>query len=448
MDARSPLEQDSSDVGGAHQRRGSHSPIVKLASVSMLLIGSVVAIAVWPDTARDLAGWTVGLVSTLSGKSADRSGSAGSETGNATAAEPGFRPTKAQLAAFGIVTVQTTDFRPEGSAEGRIALNDDENVAVYSPYAGRVTKIAAKAGDDVRAGQPLFTVQVTDMVQAQNDFQSAINALNKAQEQLKLNQIIAERQKILFQAKAAALKDYQSAERDVISVQSDKQTAEAALEAVKNRLRILGKTDAEIAAFQKNSGMSPDTVIQAPIAGTVVQRKVGLGQYLNTGSDPVFTIGNLSTVWLIANVRESDIPRVRLGQSVAATVNGFGDRVFKARVTYMAASLDPATRRLAVRCEVENPDRELRPEMFARFAIVTGAAVTGPAVPESAVVQEGDRAHIWVLRPDGTIEAREIKLGLRNDTLLQVTEGLQTGEQIVSRGALFIDRAANGEKAS
>ncbi|PNB42317.1 efflux RND transporter periplasmic adaptor subunit, partial [Pseudomonas sp. FW305-130] len=88
---------------------------------------------------------------------------------------------------------------------------------------------------------------------------------------------------------------------DVISAQSDKQTAEAALEAVKNRLRILGKTDAEIAAFQKNSSMSPETVIRAPIAGTVVQRKVGLGQYLGTGSDPVFTIGDLATVWLIAN---------------------------------------------------------------------------------------------------------------------------------------------------
>ncbi|MGH1570963.1 efflux RND transporter periplasmic adaptor subunit [Methylobacterium sp. P31] len=419
-----------------------------MALASVFLIGGVVAVAVWPDTARDFAGWTLGFLSPLSGKLADRSGSAEPETGNTTAAERGFRPTKAQLAAFGILTVQAIEFRPEGSAEGRIALNDDENVPVYSPYAGRVTKIAAKAGDDVRAGQPLFTVEVTDMVQAQNDFQSAINALNKAQEQLKLNQTIAERQKILFQAKAAALKDYQSAENDVISAQSDKQTAEAALEAVKNRLRILGKTDTEIAAFQKNSRMSPDTVIQAPIAGTVVQRKVGLGQYLNTGSDPVFTIGNLSTVWLIANVRESDIPRVRLGQPVAATVNGFGDRVFKARVTYMAASLDPATRRLAVRCEVENPDRELRPEMFARFAIATGAAVTGPAVPESAVVQEGNGAHVWVLRPNGTVAAREIRLGLRSGDLLQVTEGLQAGEQIVSRGALFIDRAASGEKAS
>ncbi|MEL6059188.1 MULTISPECIES: efflux RND transporter periplasmic adaptor subunit [Methylobacterium] len=353
-----------------------------------------------------------------------------------------------QLASFGITSVQATEFRPQGLAEGRIALNDDDNVPVYSPYAGRVTKITAKAGDDVRAGQPLFTVEVTDMVQAQNDFQSAINALNKAQEQLKLNQIIAARQQVLFQAKAAALKDYQSAENDVISAQSDKQTAEAALEAVKNRLRILGKTDAEIAAFQKNSSMSPETVIRAPIAGTVVQRKVGLGQYLGTGSDPVFTIGDLATVWLIANVRESDIPRIRLGQPAVATVNGFGDRTFRARVTYMAASLDPATRRLAVRCEVENPDQELKPEMFARFAIITGDAVSGPAVPESAVVQEGDRAHVWVLRPDGAVEAREIKLGLRDGDLLQVTEGLQTGERIVSRGALFIDRAASGEKAS
>ena len=446
MDVRNQLRPDLLDAEAGTPLRPFGSPTLKIAAASMLLIGTVAAVAIWPDAARDVAGRTAALVTGLSGRRADRADA--SEPATTIAVERSFRPTPMQLASFGITSVQATEFRPQGLAEGRIALNDDDNVPVYSPYAGRVTKITAKAGDDVRAGQPLFTVEVTDMVQAQNDFQSAINALNKAQEQLKLNQIIAARQQVLFQAKAAALKDYQSAENDVISAQSDKQTAEAALEAVKNRLRILGKTDAEIAAFQKNSSMSPETVIREPIAGTVVQRKVGLGQYLGTGSDPVFTIGDLATVWLIANVRESDIPRIRLGQPAVATVNGFGDRTFRARVTYMAASLDPATRRLAVRCEVENPDQELKPEMFARFAIITGDAVSGPAVPESAVVQEGDRAHVWVLRPDGAVEAREIKLGLRDGDLLQVTEGLQTGERIVSRGALFIDRAASGEKAS
>ncbi|MEL6065261.1 efflux RND transporter periplasmic adaptor subunit [Methylobacterium sp. DCY52] len=436
------LRSDRCDVGAETRPTSSASPILKITAASMVLIGSVATVAIWPDAARDAASRTAEFLSGLSGSRAG--GSDAAEQATTSTAERSFRPTKAQLTSFGIITVQVAEFRPEGLAEGRIALNEDENVPVYSPYAGRVTKIAAKAGDDMKAGQPLFTVEVADMVQAQNDFQSAINALNKAQEQLKLNQIIAARQQVLYQAKAAALKDYQSAENDVISAQSSKQTAEVALEAVRNRLRILGKTDAEIAAFQKNSIMSPETVIRAPIGGTVVQRKVGLGQYLSTGSDPVFTIGNLSTVWLIANARESDIPRIRLGQPAVAIVNGFGDRVFKARVTYMAASLDPATRRLAVRCEVENPDRELKPEMFARFAIVTGDAVRGPAVPASAVVREGDRAHVWVLRPDGAIEAREIELGLRNDAILQVIEGLQTGEQIVSRGALFIDRATNG----
>ena len=436
MDMHNQFRPDFLDTENVKRSDLRLPPALTIAVVLMLVIGGVIAVAVWPDAARNFARGTAERLSGLFSSRAD----GGDATKRATTStfERSFRPTTAQLASFGIITVEATEFRPEGLAEGRIALNDDDNVPVFSPYAGRVTKIAAKAGDDVKAGQPLFTVEVTDMVQAQNDFQSAINALNKAQEQLKLNQTIAERQKILFQAKAAALKDYQSAENDVISAQSDKQTAEAALEAVKNRLRILGKTDAEIAAFQKNSTMSPETVIRAPIGGTVVQRKVGLGQYLNTGSDPVFTIGNLSTVWLIANVRESDIPRLRLDQPAVASVNGFGDRVFKARVTYMAASLDPATRRLAVRCEIENLGRELKPEMFARFAIVTGEPVSGPAVPENAVVHEGDRAHAWVARPDGAVEAREIKLGLRNGDLLQVTEGLQAGEQIVSRGALFI----------
>ncbi|MCJ2067347.1 efflux RND transporter periplasmic adaptor subunit [Methylobacterium sp. J-030] len=409
---------------------------------SVVLAGFVALAAVPPlrDRAAGLFREAAPLV-TGRGETADRP---------AEAAPPArtFRPTPAQRAALAIASVDRIAFVPESSAEGRIALNDDENVPVYSPYAGRVGRVLARAGEDVKANQLLFTVEASDMVQAQSDDQAAINALAKAREQLKLNRTIADRQRMLFQAKAAALKDYESAQNDVVSAESDATTAAAALEAVRNRLRILGKSDAEIAAFEAGGRMNAETEIRAPIAGTVVQRKLGLGQYLSASGDPQFVIGNLATVWLIADVREGDIARIRLGQPVVTTVNGFGARTFRAHVTYMAASLDPPTRRLAVRCEIENPDGELRAEMFGRFAIITGPAVSGPAVPDSAVVQEGDGAHVWVLLPDGAIEAREIKLGLRSGDRLQVTEGLKPGDQIVVRGALFIDRAANGEKAS
>jgi cobalt-zinc-cadmium efflux system membrane fusion protein len=425
---------------------GTKRTIATILAPLGLLICMVVAVSLWPAP-------VMSVVTGLSAAIRERLGTSEAESaagGDPRAGGPArlFRPSPAQRAALNIVPITAVSFRPEGTAEGRIALNEDDNVPVTSPYAGRVTKVLVRAGDEVKAGDVLLTLEATDMVQAQNDYQTALNTLAKATALLKLDQTIATRQQELFQAKAVALKDYQSAQNDVIGAQSDLKTAEAGLEAVKNRLRLLGKTDAEIAAFEKKGTLSPETQIRAPIAGTIVQRKVGLGQYLSTASDPVFVIGDLSTVWLVANVRESEIPRIRIGQEVEATVAGFGDRIFKARVNYLSASLDPATRRLAVRSEVENPDQVLKPEMFATFTIFTGPGQTAPAVPAAAIVYEGARAHVWIARPDGAIEARDVTLGLAARGMVQVTAGIAAGEAIVTRGAVFMDRATSGDKAS
>ena len=436
MDARNPLEHDVVAPPTGRRRRA----FVVLALVAVLCAVGAAAFLV-PERAR-------GALDAVTGLFGAGDQDPGADVAKAVPVERIFRPSKEQRAAFEILPVATQTFRPEGSAEGRIALNEDDNVPVASPYSGRVTKVQARAGDDVKAGDVLLTLEATDMVQAQNDYQAALNNLGKQQALLKLDQTIAARQQELFQARAVALKDYQSAQNDVIAAQSDLKTAEANLDAVKNRLRLLGKSDADIAAYEKNGRLNPETQIRAPIAGTIVQRKVGIGQYLSASSDPVFVIGDLSTVWLIANVRESEIPKIRIGQEVEAKVAGFGTRVFKARVNYMAASLDAATRRLAVRSEVDNPDRVLRPEMFATYTIVTGRGQPSPSVPLAAIVYEGERTHVWVARADGAVEARDIKLGLVNGDSAQVVEGLKAGEQIVTRGALFIDRAATGDKAS
>lgn len=411
-----------------------------------LLTGAVVAAGIWPGPTLGFITWAGASI--RAPFAAPDAPAADVVRTRAAPVARVFRPSPAQRAALGIVPVTVRSFRPEGMAEGRIALNDDENVPVTSPYAGRVTKVLVRAGDEVKAGDVLLTLEATDMLQAQSDYQAALNTIAKATALLKLDQTIAARQQELFQARAVALKDYQAAQNDVIGAQSDLRTAEASLDAVKNRLRLLGKTDAEIAAYEKKGTLSSETQIRAPIAGTIVQRKVGLGQYLSSSSDPVFVIGDLSTVWLVANVRESEIPRVRIGQEVAATVAGFGDRVFKARVDYLAASLDPATRRLAVRSQVENPDQVLKPEMFASFTLFTGPEQSAPAVPTGAIVYEGARAHVWVARPDGAIEARDITLGLTAGGMAQVTDGISAGESIVTRGAVFMDRATSGDKAS
>jgi cobalt-zinc-cadmium efflux system membrane fusion protein len=189
--------------------------------------------------------------------------------------------------------------------------------------------------------------------------------------------------------------------------------------------------------------MNPAAAIAAPIAGIVVDRQVGPGQYLQAGGGtPIFTIADPSSVWLLANVRETDSGLVRPGQAVEVHVLAYPNRVFKARVTHVAAVLDSVTHRLPVRAEIENLDAALKPEMFANFRILTSDASNSAAVPESAVVYEGSAAHVWVLKGDGLLVYRSIKTGRNNSGLVEVLDDLKPGERIVTKGGLFIDQAA------
>jgi len=133
---------------------------------------------------------------------------------------------------------------------------------------------------------------------------------------------------------------------------------------------------------------------------------------------------------------------VSIGQPVEVRVLAYPGRVFKARLTWIAPAIDVTTRRLPVRAEVENPDGALKPMMFASFSIITGGEVAAPAVPQSAVIYEGDKARVWVALDDGSVAARSITIGRASEGMVEVTQGLAAGEKIVASGTLFIDRAA------
>jgi cobalt-zinc-cadmium efflux system membrane fusion protein len=356
-----------------------------------------------------------------------------------------YRPSEAEWATLATETVQRQDFRTERVTEGKIAVDEDRATPIFSPYAGRVTKLLAKPGDSVTVGQPLFIVEATDMVQAQNDFIAAITAMNKARSHLDLAQIVEKRNKELYEGKAVALKEWQQAQAELVAAQNDVRSADTALEAARNRLRILGRSEEEIVAFQEKGRISPETPIFAPIGGTIVQRKVGPGQYVSAGSsDPVFVIGDLSTVWLTAYVRETEAASVRVGQEIEFTVLAHAGRVFRATLNYVAAVLDPTTRRLLVRATVDNADRLLKPEMYANVSIFTQDESAGVAVPRDALIYEGDAVRIWVAHEDKTIELRQITTGLTNGHMVQVVDGLVPGEHVITKGSLFIDRAASG----
>src|SRR6202140_2028982 len=222
-----------------------------------------------------------------------------------------YTPTPAEWATLTIEPVIERSFRAETVTEGKVAVDEDKSTPVFSPYAGRVMKLMVRPGDNVTQGQPLFVIEAADTVQAQNDFITAMTGLNKAKSALDLARIQYKRAKDLFEGKAVPLKDYQQAEATFIQAQNDLRSTQTALEAAHNKLRILGFTDEAISTFQDKGRIDPNTTIFSPIKGTVVQRKVGPGQYVNSGaSDPVFVIGDLSTVWLTAFVRETDASKV------------------------------------------------------------------------------------------------------------------------------------------
>jgi cobalt-zinc-cadmium efflux system membrane fusion protein len=356
-----------------------------------------------------------------------------------------YAPTPSEWASLTIEPVTERAFRAEHVTEGKIAVNEDRSTPVFSPYAGRVTKLMARPGDQVTQGQPLFIIEAADNVQAQNDFIGAMTGLNKAKSALDLAQIQDKRARDLFEGKAVPLKDFQQAQTNLIQAQNDQRSAETALEAARNKLRILGLTDEDIATFRQKGRINPETTIFSPIAGTVVQRKIGPGQYISAGaSDPVFVIGDLSTVWLTAFVRETDAALVSVGQEISFNVLALPGKPLTARINYVAAAIDPATRRLLVRATVDNPDGRLKPEMFANVTIYSASDHPAIAVPKQALIYEGDQVRLWVAHPDKSIELRQIKTGLANGNLVEVMGNLKPGEQVVTRGSLFIDRAASG----
>jgi len=356
-----------------------------------------------------------------------------------------YTPTPAEWASLTIQPVTERAFRAEHVTEGKIAVDEDRSTPVFSPYAGRVTKLLARPGDSVTQGQPLFVIEAADTVQAQNDFITAATGLNKARSALDLAQLQHKRAKDLFEGKAVPLKDFQQADATLIQAQNDLRSTETALEAARNKLRILGLTDDAISAFQEKGRINPETTIFAPIAGTVVQRKIGPGQYVNSGaSDPVFVIGDLSTVWLTAFVRETEASTVVVGQELTFNLLALPGRTLTGRINYVAAAIDPATRRLMVRATVDNASAQLKPEMFATVTIYAPDDQPSVGVPKQALIYEGDQVRVWVAHEDKSIELRQIKTGLANGDLVEVHGNLKPGEQIVTKGSLFIDRAASG----
>jgi cobalt-zinc-cadmium efflux system membrane fusion protein len=345
-----------------------------------------------------------------------------------------------QMHQLQIVKVENYAFRAQRSAIGQIGYNEDASTSVLTPFSGRVTRLIAKPGDQVKRGDPLLEIDSPEQLIPQNDFIAAQAAKRKAGSQHNLAQIVEKRVRDLHEGKAAPSKDLQAAEAQLASAENDVRSADTTLEAARARLRIVGRTEAEIAQLEQTGALNRVTTITAPIDGTVVSRKVGPGQHVKADSgEALYIIADLSTMWLKAQIFEQDIAQVRIGQEIEARVSAVPNRVFKARINAINSASDLTTRRVIVRAEIENADGLLKAEMFAMFRISIEEAVAAAAVPTDAVIREGDIATVWVETEPMLFKRRVVDIGTQQDGLTQIRKGLGAGELVVARGAIFVD---------
>ncbi len=240
----------------------------------------------------------------------------------------------------------------------------------------------------------------------------------------------------LYETRAISQKELETAA-------SDQQTAEGALRAARDAVRLFGKTDADMDRMVKERRVDPILVVPSPVSGRISARNAAPGLYVQPGSAPApYSVADVSTMWMVANVPESDVPAFRVGQLVSVKVSAYPGRAFEGRITTIGLTVDQTTRRVLVRSEINDPRRELWAGMFANFVIQTAPPVRSLAVPLNAVVREGDGTMtVWVTSDRRHFVKRTVKIGLQYDGYHQILEGLQPGEVIATEGALFLTNA-------
>jgi cobalt-zinc-cadmium efflux system membrane fusion protein len=318
------------------------------------------------------------------------------------------------------------DFTLFKTAVGTIDFNEDLLVQVFSQYAGKILKANFNIGDDVNAGDTLFTIDSPDLLQAESTLLASAGVL--------------ELQKRILARVTGLLKAGGSAQKDVDQSTSDEQTAEGNFKAARDAVRIFGKTDAEIDQIVEMRKVDSVLLVASPISGRIVARSAAPGFLTQPGNAPApYAVADLSTMWMIANVIETDAPAYKLGQSVEVTVPAYPDTVFKGRVTTLGSIIDPNTHRQLVRSQIDDPKHLLRSGMFASFVIRVGDPMRSMAVPVNGVVREGDGTMtVWVTSDGRHFTKRTVKVGLQQEGWTQILEGLQPAEIVVTDGAVFL----------
>jgi cobalt-zinc-cadmium efflux system membrane fusion protein len=341
--------------------------------------------------------------------------------------------TDSQLHSIAVARVTERQFLQQREAVGNIDFNENASVQVFSPYQGRIIRAFVDLGDEVKKGQVLFTIEGPDFLTAESNLISADATL------VQTNSALA-RAKKLYADKAIDQNDYETAA-------ANQQSAEGALKAARDAVAIFGRTPGEIDHIIATREVDRALIVKSPIPGRITARNAAPGLWVQPGNTPApYTVADESTMWMLADVPETDTIEIKVGAPVTALLLALPGRVFAGKVTAVGATIDPNSRRLSVRSEIKNPKRELRSGMFATFFIQTGEPVQSAGVPLDGVVREGDGTmSMWVVGSDPHVFThRTVKIGLQQDGYDQIIEGVKPGDTVAVNGAIFLSNILYG----
>ena len=346
---------------------------------------------------------------------------------NSPAAAPSIDLAPSQLNAIKIEPVATYVFSVQKDAVGSISFVDDLNVQVFPTVQGKLLKAFVELGDQVQKGQSLYTIDSPDLINAESTLIGAAATYELTTKELN-------RAKDLYSTNVGV------SQRELEQAVNDQQTAEGALKAARDAVRVFGKTDEQMDQIIATRKIDSSLVVPSPIAGQVTAYEAPPGLLVQPGNPPApVSVSGMAVKWMLANVPEIDSPLYHLGQPVEVKLMAYPDRVFKGKITKIYATVDPNTHTVMIRSEIADPDNELRPGMLANFTIQVRDPIEATAVPANGVVREGDGTMTaWVTTDQKKFTQRILTIGLRKDGMTQVVKGLQRGELVVSDGAVFL----------
>jgi cobalt-zinc-cadmium efflux system membrane fusion protein len=339
--------------------------------------------------------------------------------------------TASQAKSVTVATIALHTFSPERTAVGSIDFNQDRVVQVFPSYQGKIVSIFAELGGRVEKGKALYTLYSPDLAQAETTLIAAAGVYDLTTQALARDRILHDKHGL--------------SDKDLEQAVSDQMTADGNLRGARAAVLVFGKSNADIDRLIASRRVDPIMVVRSPLTGRVTARNAQVGLLVQPGAASApFSVADMSTVWMKADVAEADVPLFRRGQVVSVKVDSIPDHDFGGAISILGATVDAATHTEQVVTEVKDPHQELHPGMMATFVIHTGDAKSALALPLDGVVRNGDGSmNVWVTADDRHFTRRTVKLGMQQDGFDQIVDGVQPGERVVTRNAVFLSNMAN-----